>query len=357
MSWRGRAVLLLAAAGVLAAAARGAAQEPEGLAALRARGDVRVCADPSNLPYSSDDPALPGFEVELARRVAGELGLEARFVWHLTWVRALRPFREGACELFMGLPTDPRFLQGHPWVVVSRPYYVMGHALVVTREQAVSRLADLVGQRVAVEAASVADLWLAQANVRRGLYRRQAETVEAVARGEAAAAVLWWPVASWLTRTRPQLRLIPLPDPALNFPIGAGVRRRQAELALAVDAALARLEAGGRTQELLLRWGAIPPRGAAAPPAAVALAGSDDPVERGRSLFATMCSRCHGAEGVGGGLGGLVPVIRQYQGGAEKFVRVVREGRRGTPMAPFRGILTDEEILSIYRYLTSRPAS
>lgn len=357
MSPRGLAALLFAAVGVLPAAARSEAQEPDGLAALRARGHVRVCADPSNLPYSSDDPAAPGFEVELARAVAGELGLEARFVWHLTWVRALRPFREGACELFLGLPTDPRFREGHPWVAVSRPYYVMGHALVVTRGQAVRGLADLTGHRVAVEAASVADLWAAQANVRRGLYRRQSETVEAVARGDAAAAVLWWPVASWLTRTRPELQLIPLHDPALEFPIGAGVRRRQTELVRAVDEALARLEARGRTQEILARWGAIPPPRAALPRWILAPAGSDDPIERGRSLFATMCSRCHGAEGAGGGLGGLVPVIRQYPGGVEKFVRVVREGRRGTPMAPFRGILTDEEILSIYRYLTSRPSS
>jgi hypothetical protein len=33
----------------------------------RARGYLRVCADPANLPYSSNDTATPGFEVELAR--------------------------------------------------------------------------------------------------------------------------------------------------------------------------------------------------------------------------------------------------------------------------------------------------
>jgi mono/diheme cytochrome c family protein len=72
-------------------------------------------------------------------------------------------------------------------------------------------------------------------------------------------------------------------------------------------------------------------------------------------LFATACSRCHGAEGRGGGAGGAVPAIRNYNGGQEKFLRTVQNGKKGTPMGPFKGILTDEEILSIYQYLTSLP--
>jgi mono/diheme cytochrome c family protein len=50
-----------------------------------------------------------------------------------------------------------------------------------------------------------------------------------------------------------------------------------------------------------------------------------------------------------------MPIIRNYDGGEEKFLRIVENGRAGTPMAPFRGILTREEILSVYRYLTSLP--
>jgi mono/diheme cytochrome c family protein len=75
----------------------------------------------------------------------------------------------------------------------------------------------------------------------------------------------------------------------------------------------------------------------------------------GQSLFATMCSRCHGAEGASGGPGGTVPVLRHYAGGQEKFLRIVLNGKRDTPMAPFKSILTQEEIFSIYQYLTSLP--
>jgi len=54
-------------------------------------------------------------------------------------------------------------------------------------------------------------------------------------------------------------------------------------------------------------------------------------------------------------VGGAVPPIRNYEGGQEKFLRIIRDGKKGTAMGAFKGILTDEEILSIYQYLTSLP--
>jgi polar amino acid transport system substrate-binding protein len=52
--------------------------QQEDLEALRQRGYVRVCADPTNLPFSSAEANTPGFEVELAQLIARELGIEAR---------------------------------------------------------------------------------------------------------------------------------------------------------------------------------------------------------------------------------------------------------------------------------------
>jgi polar amino acid transport system substrate-binding protein len=319
-----RRLLLILTALILAVGL--AAAEQEGLDAIRQQGYLRVCADPSNLPFSSSDPATPGFEVELARLLARELGIEARFQWSLTLVHPLQPLREGACDLFMGLPKDDRFTEGNPWAAVSRPYYVMSHALVTKADAGVETLGDVTGKRVAVDAASVADFYLFYAGHQRGLYKGQEEAFGAVVSGEAPAAFLWLPVASWLAQGKPELRVIPVTDPRLEFPIGAGMRRRDRELAAAVDQAIGRLQDSGEAQ---------------------------DPVAAGRTVFATVCSRCHGAEGVGGGPGGTVPTIRNYAGGREKFLRIVENGKQGTAMAPFKGILTWEEILSVYQYLTS----
>jgi hypothetical protein len=47
--------------------------------------------------------------------------------------------------------------------------------------------------------------------------------------------------------------------------------------------------------------------------------------------------------------------MRHYEGGQERFLRVVQNGKKGTPRGAFNGILTEEEILSLYQYLTSLP--
>lgn len=348
-------LLGLAIAALLAGAAGGAAAQQEGIESVRQRGFLKVCADPDNLPYSSKDPAAPGFEVEFARLIALELGVEARLVWHLTHVRPLKPLRDGACEVFMGLPSDPRFREGNPWIRVTQPYYVMGHAL-VTRADRPGSLEALAGQRVAVELASVAELYIGYRDLVRGLYRSQEKAFQAAINGEAAAALLWHPVAAWLARGRTELKVTPVAARELEFPIGAGVRKRDPGLGDAVDAAIGRVIASGRTTEVLTRYGMRPaPRSERI--ASFVLVQAKDPVDRGRSLFSTVCSRCHGAEGAGGGLGGSIPILRNYDDGREKFFRMVLEGRKNTAMAGFKGILTEDEVGAIYRYLTSLPRS
>jgi ABC-type amino acid transport substrate-binding protein len=71
----------------------------------------------------------------------------------------------------MGLPADERFTAGNPWMSVSRPYYVMGHAIVVKAEAGIATLDDLRGKRVAIDAASVADFYLFDKGIERGIYK------------------------------------------------------------------------------------------------------------------------------------------------------------------------------------------
>jgi polar amino acid transport system substrate-binding protein len=351
-------VVRVALAALLWAAGADAAQH-EGIEAVKQRGYLRICSDPSNLPYSSSDPATPGFEVELARLIARELGVGARLEWHPTYVRALKPLRDGACELFMGLPVDARFREGNPWIAVSRPYYTMTHAIVTKPDSGASSIAALHGQRVAVEMASIAEHYVGYLDVERKLYRTQEQAFRGLVDGEAVAAFVWLPVAAWLVRGRSDLRVIVVSADGLQFPIGAGVRRRDPGLAAAVDAAVQRLLENGEARGVLARYGVVPvalrePRDSIVLGQATVLAQATDLADRGRSLFSTACSRCHGAEGVGGGTGGAVPVIKNYDGGWEKFSRLVMNGRKNTAMGGFKGILTDEEVRALYEYLTAR---
>ena len=108
---------------------------------LKGGRPLRLCADPQNLPFSSLDPQQPGFEVELGREIARELGLRADMVWIRTegGRTALRQLLEGRCDLFMGLPQDGRFLEDNPRLTLSTPYYSMQHVLVLPRARAAKR--------------------------------------------------------------------------------------------------------------------------------------------------------------------------------------------------------------------------
>lgn len=348
-----RRFLGFALAALLAGAAGGAAAQQDGIEGVRQRGYLKVCADPDNPPYSSRDSAAPGFEVEVARLVARELGVDANFIWRPTHVRPLRPLREGACEAFMGLPNDKRFVEGNPWIRVTQPYYMMGHAL-ATRADRPDSLQALTGQRVAVELASVAELYIGYRDFVRGLYRGQELAFQAATNGEAAGALLWHPVAVWLARGRADMKVTPVSAPELEFTIGVGVRRRDPGLADAVDAAIGRVLASGRANEVFSRYGLRPAPRAARETSFVRVQARD-PLERGRSLFSTACSRCHGADGSGGGAGGSLPMLKSYDGGRDRFFRIVLEGRKNTAMAGFKGILTEDEVGAIYRYLTTLP--
>ena len=165
---------------------------------------------------------------------------------------------------------------------------------------------------------------------------------------------LWLPVAAWQARGRSDLRVIPVTEKSLQFAVGAGVRRRDPGLAAAVDGALERLLGSGEARAILTRYGAVPVALRHQSADSVVLAQASDPADRGRSLFSTACSRCHGAEGVGGGTGGAVPKLKNYDGGWDKFSRLVLNGRKNTAMGGFKGILTEDEVRALYEYLTAR---
>src|SRR5215470_2930992 len=118
---------------------------------------LRLCADPANLPFSSnaaDDvrKGTPGLYVEIGQAVAEALGRPLETVWSLSYFgkRNLRAtLLANQCDLAVGLPAVQDFMG--PRLIFTRPIMNLGYALVVGRERAATRLDDLKGLRVAVQ--------------------------------------------------------------------------------------------------------------------------------------------------------------------------------------------------------------
>jgi ABC-type amino acid transport substrate-binding protein len=350
--------LLLAVSSVTSIAGDAPALEviPGGtLEGIKAGKPLRVCADPKNLPFSSDDPDEPGFDVELARLVAEELGSTPAMVWIPTgWGRrAISRLLDGDCDMFPGLPVDPRFDMG-PRLTMSDPYYVLGHALLVPATSDIKTLDDLQGKKVSVEVASVADDWAAKHGVSRAIYPRfrPEEAVKAVAAREADAALMWTAVAGYLAKRSPELalRLIEVSGPDFQFGMGFAMRKRDADLRAGLNAALARV-GRDRVTAILARYGvtsataATPPGG---PAAAAAAPVESREGEMGASQIFAMCSPCHGLNARGGG---IVPSLKDTKLTDAEFVKTVLKGRSGTPMRPYQGLLTEKQILAVREHI------
>ena len=78
--------------------------------------ELRVCADPDNLPYSNEK--LEGFENKIAALIAQDLGAKLTYTW---WPhqRGLirRTLNDGRCDVLIGIP------KGYDPVLWTKPYY------------------------------------------------------------------------------------------------------------------------------------------------------------------------------------------------------------------------------------------
>ena len=233
------------------------------LIALTARAEARelkVCADPNNLPFSN--AAGEGFENRIVELIARDLG--ATVSWH--WRAQRRGYvREslnaGECDLIPGVAASLEML------ATTRPYYRSTYVFVTRAgEPPIASFDDPRLKTIKVGVQMVGDDFSntppAHALARRGaienvrgymLYGDYAEPnppariVEAVASGEVDAAVVWGPLAGWAARQqRVPLTLTPVPrwpdgpQWPMAFDISMGVRKADVALKREIERALER---------------------------------------------------------------------------------------------------------------------
>ncbi len=223
---------------------------------------LRVCADPNNLPFSSI--RRDGFENRIVERLAAELGADVAYVWwpqRRGFVR--NTLNDGACDVVPGVPVgwDP--------VLTTRPYYRSGYVAVTRRADNlhVSSFDDPALRRLRIGVQLIGDNGVntppAHALARRGIvanvkgytvygdYRTDsppARVVEAVAQGEIDVAFAWGPLAGYVVSRRPEtLRLDALtatedpPNLPMVFDMAMGVRKGDQALRRELDDLLERL--------------------------------------------------------------------------------------------------------------------
>jgi ABC-type amino acid transport substrate-binding protein len=220
------------------------------LNAIFERRTLRVGLDPTYPPFESlREGQYVGYDVELARAVASDLGvqLEIRPLALDTQYDALA---SGQVDILIS--ALPFIYERQKEVRYSQPYYQAGQMLVVrSGDKAIKSMADLPGKRVGVELGSNADTEarrLARTNLTsmqvRPTYHSASEALDALTRGELDAAIADNTSVELYAASHPGALSVLLP-PLTDEPFVAAMPVQAGALASRVDATIERLRASG----------------------------------------------------------------------------------------------------------------
>jgi mxaJ protein len=226
--------------------------------------ELRVCADPNNLPYSNDQKQ--GFENQLAALIGKDLNMQVTYFWFPQREAFFKKtLNSGVCDVVMGVPA------GFDEAETTHPYYRSSYAFIYRRDRHlhISSFDDprLRTLKIGVHILGEQDDSLppVHAFTSRGIVRNlvgfsifgnlneknpPAELIKAVADGKVDVAVAWGPLAGYFIRQSPvPLEITPidgdptLPNLPFHFDIAIGVREGDQTLKQSLDAELVRRRA------------------------------------------------------------------------------------------------------------------
>ena len=240
---------------LLAISIAGSTASARPLAAIRDRGVLSLCAHANALPFASKTQEPPGFQIELARALARELGVALQVEWVVSGIQ----FRIADCDIVLDTIAVPE-AQAERRLELSKPYQRSGVGLAVRPDAVnVTKFEDLVGRRVAVQPRSLAGMLLGQRGVRLASFGYEDEMIEAVLKGEVDAAAVSPASAGYFNFRHPEspVRFVHAYDfePELRWNLAVGLRRADPPFREAIDRAIDRLVADGTVQKIYARYG------------------------------------------------------------------------------------------------------
>jgi ABC-type amino acid transport substrate-binding protein len=208
---------------------------------IRARGEISVCANPNALPFASNKPDTPGFQIEIARALAEQMGLKLRVEWIVPRYRASLV----DCDMLMDSIVRPD-LQS-PALKLSVPYQTSGVALAFgPGKKAVATYRELpAGMKVGVMMSSVASLIVSKTPATMVPFGFEDDLVAAIASGEVDCGAISPASAGYFNLKNPQraVNVVHAEDsePELKWQVAVGLRRADDALVKEVNGAITAL--------------------------------------------------------------------------------------------------------------------
>ncbi|OGR33298.1 MAG: hypothetical protein A2091_07215 [Desulfuromonadales bacterium GWD2_61_12] len=220
------------------------------LAEVQRRGSLRVAyeGDAPPMYYVTGNQPVRGFEFELARSLAGELGVASISFIAADYAELPALLREGKADLMLaGYIPDPS-IDGVEW---SNSYLDFGLCLIVLQSSAVTEPQHLAGKAVAIYDDPAAGRWV-QENIPRArmqTFSGASGWFEALEARQVDGLVYDYPFAATEIKDHPRAKIVKFNLNRAHYAVGLPARNDA--LLDAVNAALGRILASPRYGELM----------------------------------------------------------------------------------------------------------
>jgi quinoprotein dehydrogenase-associated probable ABC transporter substrate-binding protein len=206
---------------------------------LVVRSELRVCADPANMPFSNEKGE--GFENKLAELIGGVLKIPVTYTWFPQATGFIRnTLGAKKCDIVMG------YAQGDELVLNTNHYYSSGYAMIVREGSDLASVESLEDPRlkdksIGIIAGTPPATNLAiygllgkvrpfQLMVDRRFFSPAEDMIAQIASGELDVGLLWGPIGGYYAKqSKVPLKLIPLvkerQGPRMIYRITMGVRQ------------------------------------------------------------------------------------------------------------------------------------
>jgi ABC-type amino acid transport substrate-binding protein len=252
---RGR-LMLGGLAAAFACTVSASAPQARPLDSIKERGNLLVCANPNALPYAAKNGDRPGFQLELAKALADQLGVGLE----VGWVVFPNQISRVDCDIVLDSIAD-KAVQGERRVKLSRPYQQSGVALAFRAGiEPVATYAELKpGLRIGTLVSSLARVYLGQHEIDTIPYAFEDEMVEALGKGELDVAALSPATIGFYNLMHPDAVVTPTMAfesvPELNWSVAVGMRKADDALIDTINAALGKLIDDGTVRAIYARYG------------------------------------------------------------------------------------------------------
>jgi His/Glu/Gln/Arg/opine family amino acid ABC transporter permease subunit len=247
-----RAALATLLAATLLAPSLAAQAPPSALARVRASGVLRVGIDATYPPFGiAEGGDFSGFDVDIARAVARELGVRAEFI-NASFDGVFPALQNGTFDAIVSAVTiTPERQQT---LLFSEPYIDAGQGLAVRADSPIAGVDDLAGRTVGVQINTTAQFAM---EARPGVTLAKYNTIDLalldLRNGRIDAVASDAPVLRYMTRLSfRDLKSVGRDYTAEQF--GIVLAQGADDLRRAVNAALFRVQDGGEYQRIHTRW-------------------------------------------------------------------------------------------------------